>query len=300
MIAQTWRAVLYNPCMDAPVPLAGNDARFARLTDDITLMQARFTDHTFERHSHDCFSIGVTNHGVQRFRCKGRRHDSRAGDFVLFNPDEDHDGGRGATDGFRYDIWYVEESFVRSCIDADAGFAGNPYFAMPHVTDRPLAATFAALTRELAQAPSAMSSTESLRAESLLRAFIGKLLAHHGERAVLAAARHTDMAGLLDVKDVIRSDFRRDLKVAELAAVAGLSPAHLIRAFGAAFHVPPHVYLNAVRIRHAQALIRRGMPLALVAADCGFADQSHLSRRFKGSVGVAPAQWRRMMGAKSC
>jgi AraC-like DNA-binding protein len=35
------------------------------------------------------------------------------------------------------------------------------------------------------------------------------------------------------------------------------------------------------------------MPLASVALECGFADQSHLTRRFKGAVGVTPAAWRR-------
>nr|WP_081983984.1 AraC family transcriptional regulator [Massilia sp. JS1662] len=63
-----------------------------------------------------------------------------------------------------------------------------------------------------------------------------------------------------------------------------------------ACHVPPHVYLNAVRIAQAQALIRLGTPLAAVALECGFADQSHLTRRFKGSVGATPSAWQRMRG----
>jgi AraC-like DNA-binding protein len=58
--------------------------------------------------------------------------------------------------------------------------------------------------------------------------------------------------------------------------------------------MPPHVYLNAVRVSEAQKRIRLGMPLATVALECGFADQSHFTRRFKGSVGVTPAAWRRM------
>lgn len=271
----------------------GNEARFSPLTGDVTLMRASFADHAFERHSHDCFSIGVTTFGVQRFRCKGGRYDSRPGDFVLFNPDEDHDGSRGTPDGFRYAIWYLPESFVRSCVDAAAGTGGRPYFAAPHVTDRRMAAAFSALTRDLARQPS-----ESLRAESLVRAFLGTMLARHGERPLAASGRPRDagLARLDRVKDYIRAHFQRDLTITELAAVAGLSRAHLTRAFGAAFHVPPHVYLNAVRIAHAQALIGRGMALAAVAAECGFADQSHLTRRFKGSVGVAPADWRRMRG----
>ena len=66
------------------------------------------------------------------------------------------------------------------------------------------------------------------------------------------------------------------------------------RTFTAAYHMPPHVYLNAVRVAQAQALIRRGTPLAAVALECGFADQSHLTRRFKCSVGVTPSAWQKM------
>lgn len=272
---------------------ARNQARFSALAGGITLMRASFTDHAFERHSHDCFALGVTTHGIQRFRCKGARHDSRAGDFVLFNPDEDHDGSRGGDDGFRYTIWYVPADLVNSCVDRAAGFNGAPYFAAPHVTDPHLARAFLRLSDQLLTTP-----TESLRTESLSRAVLGALLARHGERpqALIDPARTVATAHLARVKDYIRAHFQRDLTITELAAVAGLSRAHLTRAFTASFHIPPHVYLNAVRIAHAQTLMRLGMPLAQVAVECGFADQSHFSRRFKGSVGVAPAGWRAMGG----
>lgn len=280
--------------MDIQGSLTGNRASFAPLAGGVTLMQASFADHAFERHSHDCFAIGTTTHGIQRFRCKGRRHDSLPGDFVLFNPDEDHDGAAGSADGFRYTIWYVPEDVVRGCVDDGAGAARTPYFAAPHARDAAAAAAFAHITRDLLAQP-----PEALRAESMLRLFLGGMLARHGERGRSAAgAPHRAAAApLARARDYIRAHFASDLTLAELAAAAGLSRAHLARAFTAAFHAPPHVYLNAVRIGHAQALIRRGVPLAAVAADCGFADQSHFTRRFKGAVGVAPAQWRAMVGA---
>jgi AraC-like DNA-binding protein len=259
-----------------------NQAIFGELPLGVTLMRADFSDHAFERHSHDCFAIGATTYGIQRFRCKGRQYDSRPGDLVLFNPDDDHDGCRGTADGFRYTMWYVPEAFVASCVD------GNRYFSRPHATDRQLAETFGALSASLAQA-----RAESLRAETLMRAFLGTMLARHGERPQSDSGPPRS-ATLARVKDYIRTYYARDITVADLAAVANLSRAHLTRAFTAACHVPPHVYLNAVRIAQAQALIRRGMPLAAVALECGFADQSHLTRRFKGSVGVTPSQWGRM------
>lgn len=278
---------------DTRLRSAPNHAQFAALAGGITLMRAHFTDHAFERHSHDCFALGVTTHGIQRFRCKGARHDSHPGDFVLFNPDEDHDGSRGGADSFRYTIWYVPADLVGSCFDRGAGVTGRPYFASPHATDPALARAFLRVSDSLLAAPS-----ESLRAQALSRALLGRMLARHGERprADIDPPRAVAPAQLLRVKDYIRAHFQRDVTIDELATVAGLSRAHLTRAFSAGFHVPPHVYLNAVRIGHAQTLMRSGMPLAQVAVECGYADQSHFSRRFKGSVGVAPAGWRAMQG----
>lgn len=295
MVPSTPEAVLYNRCMSQDATPARNRADFKALAHGATLMTASFADHAFERHSHEGFAVGVTTYGIQRFYCKGRRHDSRPGDLVLFNPDEDHDGGPGTADGFRYTIWYLPAAFARDCLDPDAGLPGAPYFATPHVGDARMAAAFVRVTRALAAAP-----RESLRTEAAMRALFGALLARHGERPASGAAlRRVDGTRLARVKDYIQTHYWRDLTSAELADVAGLSRAHLSRAFGAAFHVPPHVYLNAVRIARAQALIRAGMPLATVALDCGFADQSHFSRRFKGSVGVAPGDWRRMVCAAS-
>ena len=293
-MGQRRSVVLYNRCMATDDLPNGNDARFSSLTDDVTLMRASFTNHAFERHSHDCFSIGLTTFGVQRFRCKGRQYDSQPGDFVLFNPDEDHDGRCGTSDGFRYMIWYIPDAFVRGSLNDDAG---QSYFAAPHLADRDMAAAFTTLTQDLST-----NSCEALRTESVVRAFLRTMLHRHGEHRHPEEAlkpTHAGLARLVRVKDYIRTYFQRDLTLVELAEVAGISRSHLTRLFGAAFHVPPHVYLNAVRIAHAQNLIALGIPLASVAVDCGFADQSHLTRRFKGSVGVAPADWRRMRGHSS-
>jgi len=145
-----------------------------------------------------------------------------------------------------------------------------------------MAATFARLSSSLLATPA-----ESLRAETML--------ARHGERPgahLERAGTYAADARMARIRDYIRMYFQRDITVADLAAVAGMSRTHLTRAFSAAYHTPPHVYLNSVRVAHACTLIRGGMPLAAVAIECGFADQSHLTRRFKGCVGVTPSGWR--------
>ena len=50
----------------------------------------------------------------------------------------------------------------------------------------------------------------------------------------------------------------------------------------------PHEYRTQRRLRHARQLIARGAPLAEVAADSGFADQSHMNRLFLRAFGYTP------------
>jgi AraC-like DNA-binding protein len=38
-------------------------------------------------------------------------------------------------------------------------------------------------------------------------------------------------------------------------------------------------------------MIKRGMRLCEVALEAGFADQSHMSRMFRRTYGLTPAQW---------
>jgi len=89
-------------------------------------------------------------------------------------------------------------------------------------------------------------------------------------------------------------DLKGDPSLAELAALAGLSQSQLLRAFKATLGMPPHRWLLAQRVRRAKALmLGTGMSIGEVALECGFADQSHMTRVFSRIYGVTPGAWRR-------
>lgn len=255
----------------------------------ITLLNAHFTQHRFERHSHETYSIGVTRSGVQTFACRGARHASLAGDVILFNPDEPHDGSRGTDAGFGYSMLYVDAALVHALVaDRAAGSAAGAarYFKAPVVHD-PQGALL------LQQAVAAVAEQqESLHGEERTAAAVQALLGRHGEARVdWAPSVDAGRQRMALVREYLDAHFADDVTVQALAAQAGLSRAHLTRAFTATYGIAPHAYLNTVRIRNAQAGLRQGQAVADVAAACGFADQSHLTRRFKGQVGMAPRRW---------
>ncbi|MDC0740637.1 helix-turn-helix transcriptional regulator [Polyangium mundeleinium] len=79
----------------------------------------------------------------------------------------------------------------------------------------------------------------------------------------------------------------------QLAAVAGLSKYHLVRAFRAAVGMPPHAYQLRLRLTRSLFLLRQGQPPSAIAYELGFADQSHYTRAFRAEFGTTPGAWLR-------
>jgi len=98
---------------------------------------------------------------------------------------------------------------------------------------------------------------------------------------------------VLAVRDLLPERLADPPSLAELADLTGLSQFALLRAFRRQTGMPPHAYLNHLRVRRARLLLDRGLAPADVAAQTGFADQAHLTRHFKRVVGVPPAAYQR-------
>ena len=80
----------------------------------------------------------------------------------------------------------------------------------------------------------------------------------------------------------------------DLAAVARLSTFHFAVAFRSSVGDSPHGYVIRRRVERAQGLmLSTEKPLSEIAAECGLADQAHLTRLFRRIVGESPAAWRR-------
>ena len=83
-----------------------------------------------------------------------------------------------------------------------------------------------------------------------------------------------------------------NVSLEDLAKVANLSPYHLHRVFTREVGMPPHAFQTQVRISRSRVLLNEGKPLHAVAAETGFADQSHFTREFKRYVGLTPGAYR--------
>ena len=95
------------------------------------------------------------------------------------------------------------------------------------------------------------------------------------------------------VYDYIETHLDDRLTLVDLAWVACLSTYHFSRSFKQAVGVGPQRYVMHRRVERAKTLMRRtDRPLAMIAQEVGFADQSHLISVFRREIGVTPGHFR--------
>lgn len=127
-----------------------------------------------------------------------------------------------------------------------------------------------------------IGSSEGLAAT---RSLVERLLAR---AEPLASGRAT---GLAPVRDYLGERLGELVPTAALASLSGRTESHVIRAFHLEFGLPPHAYHLRLRLAAAAELLATGLSVSAVTYECGFADQSHLSRKFKEVYGLTPAVW---------
>jgi AraC-like DNA-binding protein len=112
------------------------------------------------------------------------------------------------------------------------------------------------------------------------------------------------LAGALAARDAVRPEvafaWRRlrashgAVSVADLAAETGYSARHLNGLFRAEVGLAPKAAGRVFRFDHAKRRLAAAgptLPLADLAAECGYYDQAHLAREFRDLAGCPPTQW---------
>ncbi len=98
----------------------------------------------------------------------------------------------------------------------------------------------------------------------------------------------------VQVSEYINAYLDRDIKLADLASVAGVSQFHFSRLFKQSIGISPHKYLLKERVERAKHLLKNSkLAIAEIAFQCGFNSQSHLGKSFRELTGVTPGVYRK-------
>ena len=240
----------------------------------------------FDAHMHECFTIGVTLEGTERFWCRGVEHLAAAGEIAMLNPHEVHKGGPGADGWWTYRMIYPSAEILEAAGAERVKPARRPLrFPTVVVRDPEFAVSIASLQDAMEQADS------PLERQSLLLGVLGTLVERHSSATAAPPKIGRETAAVLKIRDFMKANYATSIRLDDLSEVSGLSSFHLLRTFRSAMGMPPHAYLRQVRVEQAKNMLAGGMPISEVALATGFVDQSHLTRFFKRILGMTPGAY---------
>lgn len=240
------------------------------------------SNHHFPRHSHDQFGVGVIESGGQRSWSGVGTVRASAGDIIMVNPGEIHDGAPLDDTARKWQIIYLDPAVVAS--ETDEEFAGPIEVVRPVAHDPLLAWHLTRLFTSLIAGHSDRLEREEILLRSVMCMFrrhgLAKFTSKGSSPPVTRALRRIDAAPEAQVS------------LAELAALSNVSRFQLLRGFSREVGITPHAYLMQRRVLLVQRLLGQGQSTAQAAIQAGFSDQSHMTRAFVRQVGVTPGCYR--------
>jgi AraC-like DNA-binding protein len=248
----------------------------------VEVFHAHYTEYAYPMHVHDVWTLLIVDDGAVRYELDRHEHGTPNDTVSLLPPYVAHNGAPVTDAGFRKRVLYLDldsstldESLIGAAVDG------------PDLRD-PL------LRRRVGQLHAALARPgDELEAESRL-ALVGQRLRGHLRRPPERSAEQPPGGGTVArrLRELLDERVADGVTLAEAAGAVHAHPAHLVRAFGAAFGIAPHQYLMSRRVERARRLLLDGMRPGEAAAVAGFYDQAHLTRHFRRWVGVTPGRYR--------
>ena len=115
-----------------------------------------------------------------------------------------------------------------------------------------------------------------------------------GARSPVPSDSQLNHVRLRRVLDYISAHLADEIKLADLAGVAYLSPFHFARTFTRAMGISPHRYVSRMRLQSAMADVAAGkLALAQIALKARFSSQASFTRAFRRATGLTPGEYGR-------
>lgn len=259
-------------------------------------VQRRITTNHIPMHSHADYVVSYMVDGTSRCQIgQDRQYRFRTGDLGLLNPGEAHEDLESATERAYVVVNLKTEMFLE--LLSDVGYdAGAPPHFLSHRehTDSTMRRIFECLDTEL----KTNEWGRRLLIDSLLMEAVIHLARRYTDAPYHSRKIYSDPHSVCPRRvrraiEYLHNNYVESISLDQLCAVAGLSRFHLCRTFKKATGLSPHSYAMTLRLEKTkQLLISSSKPIAEIALEMGFFDQSHFSNFFKKYTGMTAQVFR--------
>jgi AraC family transcriptional regulator len=262
----------------------GKMLRTAEISGFILTETAHAPDFVLPRHDHECGNFNFVLGGGLCETFGRHTADCKPSSLVVKPPGEFHSNRYGPAGAHCLIVEVTSSKLaeLRPC----AGFLDRPAFHQ----DPYLAGRLLRIRSEL--------HTLDHSAKLIVEGLILELLGQMGRESRRGSA--TPPAWLKRVCDLIHDQPHEVGSLSTLAAAAGVHPNYLARIFRRFYRCSVGEYSRRLRLEQAaRMLAATEKPLADVAAEAGFYDQSHFTHAFKKHFQLTPSAFRRASGSKT-
>jgi AraC family transcriptional regulator len=133
-----------------------------------------------------------------------------------------------------------------------------------------------------------------LYGELLGTALAARLVQNYAVSKPEFKANGLSQSQLKRVIDYMKANLTQDLSILDLATLTGMSESHFSRSFKRSVRIAPYQYLIQQRVERAKQLLeKKSIAVSAIALDCGFANQTHLTKVFRQMTGMTPKAYQK-------
>ena len=279
-------------------------ALFEKITIDeqnsLLVRQFRMPHFDVPWHYHPEYELTYITKGEGRRFVGDHVESFGAGDLVLIGPDMPH--------FWRSDEEYYQESALRAewlVVQFPIAFTQDVLANLPEataVTDLLHRARYGLrfsprASAQMAQQIQELTTQTGLKQVLSVLLLLDQLAADRDAQPLasegcLLAPGTAETERMKRVLEFILNQFRNEIRVEQIASVAGLAPAAFCRYFKRRTRKSFVEYLNELRIGHARKLLTNvDLSVGQVGLECGFNNVSHFHRQFKLHTGMTPLRY---------
>ena len=254
----------------------GDSVRSCRVGSATVLEKRHPAEEVLADHHHERAYLSYVVHGGYRERSPAGSVECGPGTLVVHPPGESHE-----------DLFHDRPSTLVAVEPSERFLAhpGGRAFERRSVLTGPVPRRLVGtIRRELAAADDL--------SELVIQGALLELAAEVLREARTAGGRRPP-TWLREARNRAAACFRDGVGLGDLAAEVGVHPSHLARELRRHFDTSVGELVRTARIEHALARLPGTTTLADLAADCGYADQSHFTRSFTRAVVMSPGAYRR-------